>query len=104
MSPALLWFRRDLRLADNPAPQALIDSGHSPLPVYIHDESDAEWKIGAASSWWLHHSLIAPQQSQQKHGSNLLVFQGKPFMPDASPTPYSELRSISSRGCGFMYT
>ena len=104
MSPALLWFRRDLRLADNPAPQALIDSGHSPLPVYIHDESDAEWKIGAASSWWLHHSLIAPQQSRQKHGSNLLVFQGKPFMPDASPTPYSELRSISSRGCGFMYT
>ena len=76
MSPAVLWFRRDLRLADNPALQALVDSGHTLLPVYIHDEPDTDWKTGEASKWWLHHSLIALQQSLQQHGSELLVFQG----------------------------
>jgi deoxyribodipyrimidine photo-lyase len=76
MSPALLWFRRDLRLADNPALQAIIDEGYTPLPVYIHDEPDTDWPLGAASAWWLHHSLIALQQSLRKHGSDLLVFKG----------------------------
>jgi deoxyribodipyrimidine photo-lyase len=78
MSPALIWFRRDLRLADNPAWQALIDEGHTPIPVYIHDEPDADWQPGAASAWWLHHSLISLQKSLRKHGSDLLIFQGKP--------------------------
>ena len=80
MSQALLWFRRDLRLADNPAWQALINEGHTPLPVYIHYEPDAVWQPGAASSWWLHHSLIALQKSLQKHGSDLLIFKGDPKM------------------------
>ena len=75
---ALIWFRRDLRLADNPAWQALIDEGHTPIPVYIHDEPDADWQPGAASAWWLHHSLIALQRSLRKHGSDLLIFQGNP--------------------------
>jgi len=79
MSPALLWFRRDLRLADNPALQTLLEDGHTPLPVYIHDEPDSDWQTGAASAWWLHHSLIALQRSLQQHGSDLLVFQGDPL-------------------------
>ena len=78
MSPALIWFRRDLRLADNPAWQALIDEGHTPIPVYIHDEPDTDWPLGEASAWWLHHSLISLQQSLRKHGSDLLIFQGNP--------------------------
>jgi len=78
MAPALIWFRRDLRLADNPAWQALIDEGHTPIPVYIHDEPDADWPLGEASAWRLHHSLISLQQSLRKHGSDLLIFQGNP--------------------------
>jgi deoxyribodipyrimidine photo-lyase len=78
MSPALLWFRRDLRLGDNPAWQALIDEGHTPIPVYIHDEPDTDWQPGEASAWWLHHSLISLQHSLQKHGSDLLIFKGNP--------------------------
>jgi deoxyribodipyrimidine photo-lyase len=78
MSPALIWFRRDLRLADNPAWQALIDEGHTPIPVYIHEEPDTDWPLGEASAWWLHHSLIALQQSLWKHGSDLLIFRGNP--------------------------
>ena len=78
MSRALLWLRRDLRLADNPALRSLLDEGHTPIPVYIHDEPDADWPLGAASAWWLHHSLSALQRALQECGSDLLVYQGDP--------------------------
>jgi len=78
MPPALLWFRRDLRLADNPALQVIINEGHTPLPVYIHDEPDPDWQTGEASAWWLHHSLVALQQSLRKQGNDLLIFKGAP--------------------------
>ena len=76
MSTAIIWFRRDLRLADNPALQALLEDGHSPVPVFIHDEPDPDWQTGQASSWWLHHSLVALKQSLQQLGSDLLVYSG----------------------------
>jgi deoxyribodipyrimidine photo-lyase len=78
MSTAVLWFRRDLRLADNPALQAIIDAGHTPVPVYIQDEPESEWPIGEASAWWLHHSLGALKESLQQCGSDLLVYRGNP--------------------------
>ncbi|MFL6619734.1 MAG: deoxyribodipyrimidine photo-lyase, partial [Povalibacter sp.] len=48
---ALVWFRRDLRLADNPA--LLYAAAHATriIPLYIHHEPDA-WPTGAASNWW----------------------------------------------------
>jgi len=76
MTAAVLWLRRDLRLADNPALQAIIEAGRSPIPVYIHDEPDPDWPLGEASGWWLHQSLLALQQSLQRCGSDLLVFRG----------------------------
>jgi hypothetical protein len=36
MSNAIVWFRNDLRLADNPALQAALEGGYTPIPVYIH--------------------------------------------------------------------
>jgi deoxyribodipyrimidine photo-lyase len=53
----LLWFRQDLRLADNPALVAACAEGDV-VPVYILDDNDP---MGAASRWWLHHSLAALQ-------------------------------------------
>ncbi len=51
------WFRQDLRLADNPALLAAANAGQV-LPLYIFDDVDAgDHKMGAASRWWLHHSL-----------------------------------------------
>jgi deoxyribodipyrimidine photo-lyase len=76
MSRAVVWFQRDLRLADNPALQAVLDANHTPIPVYIHDEPGKDWPPGEASGWWLHHSLQALQASLQKGGSNLLIFRG----------------------------
>jgi deoxyribodipyrimidine photo-lyase len=76
MGTCLLWFRRDLRLADNPALQALLNDGHRPLPVYIHDEPDPDWPLGGASAWWLHHSLVALEHSLRQCGSDLVVLAG----------------------------
>ena len=36
---ALLWFRRDLRLADHPALQAARDSGDEVVPVFVLDDA-----------------------------------------------------------------
>jgi deoxyribodipyrimidine photo-lyase len=76
VSTAIIWFRRDLRLADNPALQASMADGHLPVAVYIHDEPDPDWQIGAASAWWLHHSLVALKQALQQLGSDLLILNG----------------------------
>ena len=55
---ALLWFRRDLRLADNLALDAAVAIGRPVIPVYICDDADAgEWSPGGASRGWLHGSL-----------------------------------------------
>ncbi|MDH3349921.1 MAG: deoxyribodipyrimidine photo-lyase, partial [Gammaproteobacteria bacterium] len=45
MAPAVLWFRRNLRLYDNTALIAAAASGHPLIPVYVMDNSD----IGSAS-------------------------------------------------------
>ncbi len=55
----VMWFRQDLRLHDNPALQDACSHG-SVLPLYILDDDNVgDWPMGAASRWWLHHSLTA---------------------------------------------
>ena len=55
----IVWFRQDLRVRDNPALAAAASRG-SVLPVYILDDvTPGHWRMGAASRWWLHHSLAA---------------------------------------------
>ncbi len=74
MSRALIWFQNDLRLADNPALQVALKRRQIPVPVYVHDpQSGAR---GAASAWWLHHSLGALQQRLRASGSELYVLSG----------------------------
>lgn len=75
--PSLLWFRQDLRLADNPALRTACESDEV-LPVYIHDP-DQPWAPGGASCWWLHHSLKALDEQLRKLGGQGLTFlQGNP--------------------------
>ena len=54
---AIHWFRQDLRVGDNPG--LLRASQHGAvMPIYILDDGAAgEYAMGAASRWWLHHSL-----------------------------------------------
>ncbi|MEQ8206811.1 MAG: deoxyribodipyrimidine photo-lyase [Woeseia sp.] len=62
----IVWFRQDLRLADNPALVAAAASGARVVPLYILDDDNArEWALGAASRWWLHQSLISLDKSLQ---------------------------------------
>lgn len=49
--PLILWFRRDLRLADHPMLSAAVASGRPLLPVFLLDpETEA---LGAAPKWRL---------------------------------------------------
>jgi deoxyribodipyrimidine photo-lyase len=60
MTIAIMLFRRDLRLRDNPALCAACQTHTHILPVYIHaDHEEAPWQPGGAGKWWLHHSLQA---------------------------------------------
>ena len=72
-SPNILWFRQDLRLADNPA-LAIAAARGEVLPVYILDNENAGgWAMGGASRWWLHHSLISLNHSL---GDTLVILRG----------------------------
>lgn len=75
--PALVWFRIDLRLADNPALHAAMEQGGGAVPVFIHaPDEEAPWQPGGASRWWLHQSLTALQSSLRKAGSRLIIRRG----------------------------
>ncbi len=75
MPHTIVWFRQDLRLSDNPALNAALQSGADIIPVYILDDENAgEWPMGAASRFWLHHSLAALDKSLD---GNLVLLKGK---------------------------
>src|SRR5947209_1695153 len=46
-TPCLVWFRLDLRLADNPALLAAVKRGGPIVPVFIHaPDEEAPWEPG----------------------------------------------------------
>ena len=59
---AVMWFRNDLRLADNPALLAAIkwakENDGAVLPVFILDAVISD-QLGGATKWWLEKSLTA---------------------------------------------
>jgi len=74
---AIVWFRRDLRLADNSALAQALAHARQVVPVYIHSpEEDGDWAPGAASRWWLHHSLAALRESLTRRDSRLVIRHG----------------------------
>jgi deoxyribodipyrimidine photo-lyase len=76
-APVLVWFRKDLRLADNAALAAALARGGPVVPVFVYDEAgEGAWPLGGASKWWLHHSLLALDAALRKRGSRLLVARG----------------------------
>lgn len=75
-SPAIMWFRKDLRLYDNPA---LIQSAGVPIiPLFILDDGDPH-PPGGASQWWLYKSLISLQKSLNTYGLKLILRRGDPL-------------------------
>ena len=73
----IVWFRQDLRLANNPALSAALDTHECVVPVFIYANNEtSDWAQGAASRWWLHHSLESLDKSLRKLGSRLIVRTG----------------------------
>jgi deoxyribodipyrimidine photo-lyase len=77
MTTAIVWFRQDLRLADNPALLAATRSARHVVPVFVWSpEEEGEWAPGAAARWWLHESLEQLGASLRERGSRLLLLHG----------------------------
>lgn len=77
MAKALVWFRRDLRLHDNPALAAALRDGYEPVLVFVHaPHEQATWAPGAANNTWLHFSLQRLQHDIAELGGNLLLLAG----------------------------
>lgn len=95
-SPIIVWFRQDLRVADNPALAAATDSGRPVLPVYILDDhAPGAWKPGGAARWWLHHSLAALADALKERGVMLVLRQG--------PAGEQLSRLVDETGAGAVY-
>ncbi len=76
--PIILWFRRDLRLSDHAALNAAVQTGRPIIALYILDDvTPKHRKMGAASRWWLYHSLQSLDESLQKLGSKLILRRGE---------------------------
>lgn len=75
---SILWFRRDLRLRDNPALAGALAGATHLVPLYIHAPTEEHpWSPGGASRWWLHHSLTALDRRLRELGSRLILAQGE---------------------------
>jgi deoxyribodipyrimidine photo-lyase len=77
--PVIVWFRLDLRLADNPALRSAVRVGpHAGIiPVYIWaPDEEAPFEPGAASRVWLHDSLRALSIALTIRGSRLVLRLG----------------------------
>jgi deoxyribodipyrimidine photo-lyase len=77
-APAIVWFRNDLRLADNPALDRAATSGRPVICIYIMASDDRIRAEGGASRWWLHHALSSLRSSLLRLGSDLYLFEGAP--------------------------
>jgi len=93
-SPAIVWFRNDLRLRDHRALSAAVASGAPLILLYVlDDESPGEWKPGGASRWWLHRSLEALQADIVERGGALTLRRGN--VRDVIPALVRQTRAAS---------
>ncbi len=76
-STAVVWFRRDLRLADHPALSEAVRSAANVIPLFVIDQrllADA----APARAWFLRRSLAELAATLRARGSGLLVRAGPP--------------------------
>ncbi len=76
-APLLVWFRTDLRIADNPALFHAAETGAPLVALYIHDTvSEGVRAPGAAQNWFLHHALDGLANSLSGLGVSLIIRSG----------------------------
>ena len=75
--PVIVWFRQDLRLADQAALAAAAAEGPVVALYVLDDDTPGAWRIGGAQRWWLHHSLAALGESLAGQGVQLILRREK---------------------------
>lgn len=75
--PSIVWFREDLRLADNPAVAAAAAAGGPVIFLFIR-ETGVGRPLGGAAAWWLDKSLRSLGASLVKAGGQLTLRSGNP--------------------------
>lgn len=73
--PILLWFRRDLRLADHPVVAEAAASGRPVVPVFLNDEGIAA--LGAAPRMRVGMGAEALARDLEARGSRLVLRSGR---------------------------
>jgi deoxyribodipyrimidine photo-lyase len=77
VSASIVWFRDDLRLADNPALRAAMARDEPVIALYVLDEESPGIRaLGGAARWWLHHSLVSLGERLRERGSALVLRRG----------------------------
>jgi deoxyribodipyrimidine photo-lyase len=75
--PILVWFRQDLRTADQPALATAAASGRPVVPLFVlDDDGPGRRRIGGAGRWWLAGSLEALAADLAGRGSPLVLRRG----------------------------
>ena len=76
-SPAVVWFRDDLRLGDNPALRAALERDSPVIALFVLDEeSDGVRPLGGAARWYLHGSLASLDERLRERGGRLVLRRG----------------------------
>ncbi|MHA6333387.1 cryptochrome/photolyase family protein [Qipengyuania sp. CAU 1752] len=75
-NPQIVWLRRDLRMADNPALFHAAQAGPVVAVYVLDDERPGEHRLGGAARWWLHHSLESLGDSFGQRQSQLVLRRG----------------------------
>ncbi|KAJ4817985.1 Cryptochrome-1 [Rhynchospora pubera] len=74
----IVWFRRDLRVEDNPALSAGVRTGEV-IPVFVWaPEEEGPYYPGRVSRWWLSQSLHHLDASLRRLGASPLLYRRSP--------------------------
>lgn len=76
MTTAIHWFRKDLRLADNPALTAAVSEADAVVPAYVLAGQSARGDERIASRAWLPRTLRALDVSLRAAGNALVIRSG----------------------------
>ncbi len=89
---AIHWFRKDLRLSDNPSINYLASFSEPVLFIFILNEESSNRYIGAAGKVWLHNSL---EYLNKQISGNLVFFKGWPLEIFEKLIDRFDVRSVS---------
>ena len=74
--PQIVWLRRDLRMADNPALFHAAQEGPVVAVYVLDDDAAGSHAYGGASRWWLHHSVESLSKGLGKRNSQIILRRG----------------------------